>query len=36
MRIASISKPITCAVAAKLLENGQLDLDKSVNQFVGF
>ncbi len=34
MRIASISKPITCAVAAKLFENGQLGFDKSVNEYL--
>ena len=34
LRIASISKPITMAVVAKLWEAGQLDLDKSVNDYV--
>ena len=34
MRIASISKPITCAIAAKLFEIGKLDLDKSVNDYL--
>ena len=34
MRIASISKPITMAVVAKLWEQGKLDLDKSVNDYV--
>lgn len=34
MRIASISKPISCAVAAKLYENQKLDLDKSVNEYL--
>ena len=34
MRIASISKPITMTVVAKLWEQGQLDLDKPVKHYV--
>lgn len=34
MRIASISKPLACLVAAKLVENGKLDLDKSVDEYL--
>lgn len=34
VRIASISKPITCLVAAKLMENGQLDIDKPVYDYL--
>ncbi|KAI6192120.1 Beta-lactamase domain-containing protein [Aphelenchoides bicaudatus] len=34
MRIASISKPITSTIAAKLLEMGKLDLDKSIYALV--
>ena len=34
MRIASISKPITMAVAAKLWEQGKLDLDKPIQHYV--
>ena len=30
MRIASISKPITAAIAAKLVEQGKLDLDQPI------
>ncbi|KHJ98230.1 hypothetical protein OESDEN_01782 [Oesophagostomum dentatum] len=30
MRIASISKPITAAIAARLVQDGKLDLDKSI------
>lgn len=33
-RIASISKSITMAVVAKLWENGDLDLDKPVNEYL--
>lgn len=33
-RIASISKPITAAAAAKLYSQGQLDIDASVQQYV--
>jgi serine beta-lactamase-like protein LACTB len=31
MRIASISKPITAAIAAHQMEQGKLDLDKSIH-----
>ena len=34
MRIASISKPITCAIAAKLIELKKLDIDKPINEYV--
>ncbi|CAF0994328.1 unnamed protein product [Brachionus calyciflorus] len=34
MRIASISKPIACLIACKLYENGKLDLDKSINDYL--
>ncbi len=34
MRIASISKPITMAAAAKLWETGKLDIDKPVQYYV--
>ncbi|XP_074533137.1 serine beta-lactamase-like protein LACTB, mitochondrial isoform X2 [Halichoeres trimaculatus] len=34
MRIASISKPLTSAAAARLLEEGKLDLDVPVQQYV--
>jgi serine beta-lactamase-like protein LACTB len=34
MRIASISKPITCAIAAKLYELNKLDIDKPINDYV--
>lgn len=30
MRIASISKPVTAAIAARLVQSGKLDLDASV------
>lgn len=30
MRIASISKPITASIAAKLVESGKIQLDKSI------
>uniref|UniRef100_A0A915D6U9 Beta-lactamase-related domain-containing protein n=1 Tax=Ditylenchus dipsaci TaxID=166011 RepID=A0A915D6U9_9BILA len=33
-RIASISKSITSAIAAKLMETGQLDLDKSIYEYL--
>lgn len=33
-RIASISKPITCVIASKLYENGKLDLDKPINEYI--
>ena len=34
MRIASISKPITMAVVAKLIEDHKLDLDAPVSKYV--
>lgn len=34
MRIASISKPITMMLVAKLVEGGKLDLDKSINDYL--
>ena len=34
MRIASISKPITMTAAAKLWEQGKLDLDKPIQHYV--
>ena len=34
MRMASISKPITMAAAAKLWEQGKLDLDKPIQHYV--
>lgn len=34
MRIASISKSMTMAVVAKLWEQGKLDFDKPVQQYV--
>lgn len=34
MRIASISKPITCTLAAMLLENNQLDIDKPIETYL--
>jgi serine beta-lactamase-like protein LACTB, mitochondrial len=34
MRIASISKPITCVIAAKLYEEGKLDFDKSIELYL--
>ena len=36
VRIASISKPVTTAIAAKLFENGKLDFDKSVNDYLDY
>lgn len=33
MRIASISKPISSVICAKLVELGKLDLDKSINEY---
>jgi len=35
MRIASISKSITMAVLARLVEEGKVDLDSSVSKYVG-
>lgn len=34
IRIASISKPITCLVAAKMFEEGLLDLDKPISEYL--
>lgn len=34
MRIASISKPLTSAAAARLCEEGKLDLDVPVQKYV--
>ncbi|KAJ1348113.1 hypothetical protein KIN20_003344 [Parelaphostrongylus tenuis] len=34
MRIASISKPITAAIAARLVQEGKLDLDKSIQTYL--
>lgn len=34
MRIASISKPLTAAAAARLIEEGKLDLDVPVQKYV--
>lgn len=34
MRIASISKPVTAAIAARLVQNKKLDLDASVQDYV--
>lgn len=34
MRIASISKPLTAATAARLCEEGKLDLDVPVQKYV--
>ncbi|CAI5449300.1 unnamed protein product [Caenorhabditis angaria] len=34
MRIASISKPITSTIAAKLVESGKLDLDKDIHEYL--
>jgi CubicO group peptidase (beta-lactamase class C family) len=36
MRIASISKPISSAISAKLFELEKLDYDKSVNDYLDF
>ena len=36
MRIASISKPITCFIAAKLYENNKLDFDKSIEFYLPY
>lgn len=35
MRIASISKPLTMLIVAKLVEEGKLDLDKNINEYLG-
>ncbi len=34
MRIASISKPLTCLLAAKLIETGRLDIDRPIDAYV--
>ena len=34
MRIASISKPIAMTIAGKLMEEGKLDLDKNIRDYV--
>lgn len=34
MRIASISKPLTSAAAARLCEEGKLELDEPVQKYV--
>lgn len=34
IRIASISKPITCLVAAKMWEQGLLDIDKPISAYL--
>ncbi|VDK86845.1 unnamed protein product [Litomosoides sigmodontis] len=34
MRIASISKPVTAALAARLVQNGKLNLDASIQDYV--
>ncbi len=34
MRIASISKPLTCLLAAKLIETNQLDLDLPIDNYL--
>uniref|UniRef100_A0A1I7S6X8 Beta-lactamase domain-containing protein n=1 Tax=Bursaphelenchus xylophilus TaxID=6326 RepID=A0A1I7S6X8_BURXY len=34
MRIASISKPVTATIAAKLVDNGALDLEKSIYEYL--
>ena len=36
VRIASISKPITCLIAAKLCEDNKLDLDKTVDAYLPY
>ena len=33
-RISSVSKPVSCVLAAKLFENGRLDLDKPVEYYM--
>lgn len=35
MRIASISKPISCAIAGILHESGKLDFDKPIDEYIG-
>jgi len=34
MRIASISKPLTMTVVARLWQEGKLDIDKSIQEYV--
>jgi serine beta-lactamase-like protein LACTB len=34
VRIASISKPITCTLAARLFQEGKLDIDKPINYYL--
>ena len=34
MRIGSISKPITVAIAARLWQDGKLDLDEPIERYV--
>ena len=34
VRIASISKPITCAIAAKLYEENKLDFDRDIDAYL--
>jgi len=34
MRVASLSKPLTAFAVAKLWEDGKLDLDKSIKDYV--
>ncbi|VDM73197.1 unnamed protein product [Strongylus vulgaris] len=34
MRIASISKPITATIAARLVQSGKLDLDKPIQDYL--
>ena len=34
MRIASISKPITCTLAARLFQDGKLELDKPISYYL--
>ncbi|CAB3406866.1 unnamed protein product [Caenorhabditis bovis] len=34
MRIASISKPITATIAARLIEAGKLDIDKDIRHYL--
>ena len=36
MRIASISKPITCLIAAKLCEEKKLDLDQTIDVYLNY
>lgn len=36
MRIASISKPITMALLAKMWEDGKIDIDKPIQSYVSY